>query len=238
MKLRLIKTVFLGVGIIMLIISGFVFVNEVKFLAHVSKNQGKVIDLVAVGSNSTSGHRGGGITYAPKIQYQTKSGNTVFFVSSTSSSTPHYFVGEKVNILYDPANPAKAQIDSFFDKWFGPIIALFFGLVFFSVGFGLIIVPKILKTRGNKLKATGDPIDTAFVKVELNEGIEVQGRSPYRVISQWLDPVLNQMYMFHSANIWFDPSDYVKKDQKITVYVDPDNYKKYYMDIGFLPKLK
>jgi hypothetical protein len=64
----------------------------------------------------------------------------------------------------------------------------------------------------------------------------VNGRSPYHIISQSPDPASNTVRVFESENIWFDPSEYIK-EETIDVLVDPNNPRKYVMDISFLPKL-
>jgi hypothetical protein len=43
------------------------------------------------------------------------------------------------------------------------------------------------------------------------------------------------VYLFKSANIWFDPTAFVKRDT-LDVLVDMDNPKRYQVDISFLPQ--
>ena len=45
------------------------------------------------------------------------------------------------------------------------------------------------------------------------------------------------MRVFHSENLWFDPSSFMKR-RKVTVLLDPNNPKRYYMDVTFLPQLE
>jgi len=72
--------------------------------------------------------------------------------------------------------------------------------------------------------------------VERNTGVAVNGVSPFRIATQWQDPATGEIRVFHSENVWFDPSDYLK-DQPITVYLDPQNPHRYWVDTSFLPKL-
>ena len=44
------------------------------------------------------------------------------------------------------------------------------------------------------------------------------------------------MHVFNSANIWFNPSDYISA-KTIEVLVDPNNPRRYAVETAFLPKL-
>jgi hypothetical protein len=77
---------------------------------------------------------------------------------------------------------------------------------------------------------------TAFKGVELNQSLRVNGRCPYQIVSQSSDAASNTVRLFQSENIWFDPSEYIK-GEVIDVLVDPNDPKRYVMDISFLPKL-
>ena len=58
---------------------------------------------------------------SPVVEYEVN-GQPFSLQSSISSSPPAYFVGEKVNVLYRPNNPASAQINSFTDRWLFPLV--------------------------------------------------------------------------------------------------------------------
>jgi hypothetical protein len=92
------------------------------------------------------------------------------------------------------------------------------------------------KRRDEYLKKYGIPIETDFQRVELNTNSEVNGLHPFRVLTKWKNPVTNDVHIFHSNNIWFDPSKYME-GTKIIVYIERNNPKKYYLDLSFLPKV-
>ena len=71
-------------------------------------------------SNSSEG---GCCVYSPVVEF-TAGGQTHSFESGNASDPPAYDVGEEVSVLYDPANPETAQIDSFFERWLFPIIII------------------------------------------------------------------------------------------------------------------
>jgi len=69
-----------------------------------------------------------------------------------------------------------------------------------------------------------------------NTSFQINGSSPYQVVSQWLDPINKKMHVFRSDDIWYDPSSLLI-DNSINVYIDPQNYKRYHVDLSNLPKL-
>ena len=79
---------------------------------------GNVVQLEE--SNSSEG---GCCVYSPVIEF-TARGQTYSFESDNASDPPAYSVGEEVPILYDPASPETAQINSFFERWVFPIIII------------------------------------------------------------------------------------------------------------------
>jgi hypothetical protein len=44
------------------------------------------------------------------------------------------------------------------------------------------------------------------------------------------------MCIFHSANIWFDPSNYIP-GKTLGVLIDPNNPHRYLVETSFLPKV-
>jgi hypothetical protein len=79
---------------------------------------GRVIRLEE--SSSTDG---GCCVYSPVVEFQVKE-QTYVFESDSASYPPAYEVGESVEVLYDPADPNKAQINKFGERWFFPMIII------------------------------------------------------------------------------------------------------------------
>lgn len=53
----------------------------------------------------------------PLIEYTTDIGRTRQFQSHAASNPPKYAVGDKVPLIYDPAKPSRAKIDSASEQW-------------------------------------------------------------------------------------------------------------------------
>lgn len=234
--LKLISVVFSVIGVGMLAGSIFIFSNTTRFIAGAAEAGGKVIDLERTRSSSSSSSRSSSTMYRPVVEFTTATGKRIEFVSSVGSSPPSHRVGEAVTVLYNPADPSKARIKSFFQLWFGFLIVFFLGLVFAAIGLGMIFVRSRGRQRAEWLRQHGRRMKTAYKGVELNQSLRVNGRSPYHIITQSSDPTSNSVRVFESENIWFDPSEYIKSET-IDVLLDPNNPKKYVMDTSFLPKL-
>lgn len=71
-------------------------------------------------SNSSEG---GCCVYSPVIEFNAN-GQTYSFESGNASDPPAYDIGQEVSVLYDPANPETAQINSFIERWVFPIIII------------------------------------------------------------------------------------------------------------------
>ena len=78
-----------------------------------------------------------GSTYAPVVQFQTNSGQSIEFVSSYSSNPPSYDVGETVIVVYPPEKPDDAIIKG--DGQLLHILLMLVGGIVAAVGFYLVL---------------------------------------------------------------------------------------------------
>ena len=225
------KYVFTIVGLGLLIGSIFAYQNSKSFIEGATTTEGVVTELIRSRSSDSNSDY-----YKPVFEFMTSKGETVEIISSTGSNPPSYSEGEKIKILYMPSDPQSAKIDSFTSLWLLPLILAIIGGVFFIIGGLLVIMIKLKNKKEQYLLKHGEQIETNFQNIELNKSLEINGRNPYYIISQWLNPVTSELHIFKSNNIWFDPSDHIN-EQSIKVFIDRNNPKQYLMDISFLPKV-
>ncbi len=129
MKLNVVPLVFAGLGLVMVAVAAWLLVADWSFARKAERSEGIVVALEERrGSKSRS-------TWAPIVEHQTVQG-PVRFTSPGASSPPSYAVGDRVALLVDPADPANAQIDSFMERWFVPLIFGVLGVIFAGVGIG------------------------------------------------------------------------------------------------------
>jgi hypothetical protein len=230
-KLRVLIYIFLLIGVLMLLGSLLSWNNTRRFIANANTTQGRVIELIEVHDEDD-----GSITYKPVVTYVAANGRSITFTASFSSKPAPYDVGETVEVLYAPDNPREARIRGFGSLWLGPTILGGLGVVFTGVGGGMLLARRSGERKKIYLMAYGNAIQTDFQGVERNASLEVNGKNPWRVTSQWLDPASNKLRVFHSENLWFDPTRFVKA-KTVTVLLDPKDPKRYHMDVSFLPEM-
>lgn len=222
---------FAGLGAALLVGALALALNTRKFIASADRAQGTVVEMIPVRDKDD-----GSMTYKPVVEYTSKRGQKITFTSSFSSNPPSYSVGETVDVLYAPDEPLDARIDGFGSLWLGPLILSFIGAIFATIGLAILLISRARQKRNAWLMAYGNAVQTDYQGVERNTSLKVNGRSPWRITSQWINPETSRLHVFHSENLWFDPAPHIKT-QQLTVLLDPKNVKRYHMDISFLPKL-
>ena len=113
--------------------AGYLVVETRRDIAAGASADGTVIDLIVERDSD------GDDIYYPRVRFMTAAGESVEFTGSVGSRPAAFDIGEAVAVLYDPAKPRNARIDSFFQLWFGPLILGFLGFVFTAVGGGAVI---------------------------------------------------------------------------------------------------
>jgi len=227
--IAIVKYVFTFIGAGMLVGAIFLYQSTSSFLAQAIKTVGTVIDLEQSRSGDST-------TYRPVVSFISQKGEAIRFTSSSGSNPPSYSKGEKVEIFYLTAEPQKAKINGFFTLWGGAVILGGMGGIFFLVGAAIILVIMLKGRSDDYLKKQGISIETEFQSVEINGALSANGRNPFRITTQWLNPETSEVHVFKSNNLWFDPTGHIK-NKTIRVFIERNNPKKYYVDISFLPKL-
>ncbi len=224
-----ITAIFAIAGIALLVVAIWLGISSTSFVGTAVHATGTVAELAEKeGSDNHS------TIYYPVVEFTTADGRVMRFESATGSNPSMYRQGQEVKVLYNPADPAHAMIDSLMELWFAPMLLGFIGSLFSAIGFGIGIIQLAKKNKRDWLLSHGVRIQTVVKKVSLDSGISENGISPYIIISQYMDENTRKSYIFESEPIWYDPAEFV--GESVTVVVDPVNYKKYYMDLSFLPK--
>ena len=216
----------LGVGL--LLGAGYATYSTKAFLAQAVVAPGTVVELVRSRSDSS-------YTFAPVVRFQDASGAEHEFLSSSGSNPPAYDTGEAVEVLYLPTDPSDARINGWFALWGIALILGGMGAVFLAIGGVFLLVPLLSARRAEQLRQTGQRVETDYQGVDQDLNFTVNGRSPFRILSQWQDPMTKTLHVFRSENLWFDPTEFAK-GRRITVYIDPKNPSRHAMDLSFLPK--
>ena len=84
------------------------------------QTRGETTTGLVVQMEESSTSEGGCCVYSPVVEFNVN-GQTYTFESGNASDPPQYKVGDVVDVRYDPAAPATAQIDSYFERWAFPV---------------------------------------------------------------------------------------------------------------------
>jgi hypothetical protein len=215
-----IQYVFTLLGIGMLVGAFTLYKNTSLFIAEASRAEGTVMNRAS----------------QPIIHFIDRESNKVKFISSLSTDPPRYSKGQKVEVLYQPTNPQNANINDFRSLWTASVILGGVGGVFFMIGTSITLAVALKNRKDEYLKKNGVPIETKFQSVEFGTSLSINGQHSFIILTQWQNPLTSELHIFQSNNLWFDPSDFIKSE-RITVFIERDNPKKYYVDLSFLPKL-
>lgn len=224
----IIVAVFAITGVILLGAAVWMGSASARFSGSAMHATGTVIELIEKESSSHV------TTWYPVIRFTTADEHIITFESGTGSNPSMYRQGQEVEILYDPADPLHPRLNSLMELWFAPAFFCFIGMIFSAVGFGIGFMRLAKKNKENWLLSHGMRIQATVKQVSLDRDISENGMSPYIIIAQYTDKDTNKIYIFESESIWYDPVEFV--GESVTVLVDPANYKKYYVDLSFLPQ--
>jgi hypothetical protein len=208
-------------------------IDDLNFRSRAILTEGKVIEI-KISSSSQHGNRnnGDGFNKTPIVSYITQEGEK--FTSKIDRIYGHMpEVGETVKIYYDSAYHGNARMGKGIGK---SVLATTFGavscltLIFF-------FVRSVIKGRARKkLTQTGIRIAADIVSVGNNETPVVMSKHPYIIKCQWLQNSSNTIFHFKSKYIYYNPSKYVGDRKQIDIFIDPEDPKKYFMDLSFIPK--
>ena len=180
--------------------------------------------------NSSAGDNG--YSYSAVVSYQVD-GKEYQFQLSSSSSPRTYNLGEIVEVIYLDNDHEKGKINDVKDFW-GPSISMFFfGLIFFSIGFGGIysLISRYLTRK--KLISSGARILANFDGIDFEN--PDKGRSYWRIIANWHNPANGKLYIFESDRLYFNPERYFSSKQ-VPVLINQQNPLQYIVDLSSLPQ--
>lgn len=174
--------IFAAVGLVFAIGAAIVFLKDRSFAANGVRAPGTVIEMI--GSRDSDD----GYTYKPVVEFRDADGQPHVFSSSVSSSPPQYSTGEAVTVIYAPGSPDRAIIDSFVDRYLMPLIFGGLGTLFTIIGFGILFARVRGRQIAAQLRASGLPIQAKVTECYRDTSVQVNGRSPWRVLCQATHP--------------------------------------------------
>lgn len=120
---RKLAIAFISVGIIVMVGGLCWLIQTISFVKRAATAPGQITEMKV--ENDVDG-----TMYQAIFTFTDQTGKTHTQRSDITESNPSFQAGEKVTVLYDPANPEESKIDSFTTLWLFPVIFGGGGLVF------------------------------------------------------------------------------------------------------------
>lgn len=184
------------------------------------------------------------------LEYTVDGKNYKFVIYNYASGSSYNmreknFLGRRVKLLYNPANPAQSRTD---EEPYGR------SALIVMAGIASWILCAYFNRRNRyyqKLFASGAVLDAVVTDIE-HKTVVYRGRTRARgifgagrkfanytdeehysiIVCQWNNPVTGEVYVFRSVRVKEFVEPYV--GQTIRVYADPSNYEKYFVDVDSL----
>lgn len=211
--------VFFSVGIVLVIIGGIVLQKNISFMNIAQKTEAEIISVSAdrnrrFGKNYTR--------YDVWIEYTV---NGEVLEKNLNEYNSSMYEGKKIDVYYDPDNPSDVRT---YSKTF-EFIFLGIGSLFTVIGAVFLIVNVMSRRNIKNLKKSGDKLSGTITNVVRNYNMTINNRHPYKAECEVINPYDGETYLYSSDNVTDDISGLT--GMTVTVYVDKNNKKKYYVDI-------
>jgi hypothetical protein len=229
---KLIFWLFTLIGVILIVAGAVLIGKEWQFVASAQVAQGIVVDVQSMAGDDS-------IFYRAVVEFEDSQANQRVRIRAVSSDPGRYEVGNKEEVLYLAGNAKEAVVRDFSAQYAGGSVLLGMGVFFALMGGAPLFWFFFKERKRQNLLKTGQPIQTVFNRVDVNRAIHINGECPYVVVTHKRDPIrANKIWEFKSPNLWYDPNPYIKPEKQITVYVDPNDYRRYAMDVSQLPTVR
>lgn len=216
----LVFSIFLIFGIVFLAVGIGVLYSGIRFRKNAVETRAVITDIQTYRSGDDTHH-----SVWVEYEYEGK----VYKDIRLNEYNSGMYTGKEITILVDPKNPQKAST-KYGLLFVGGVFALMGG-IFSCVGIIPIIVGIKRSSLHKQLIAGGRSIFAKVESITHNTSYRVNGRSPYVVYCTYQDEYKGVVYRFKSDNIWQNPEYFLQPGSEIRVYVNGEDYSKYYVDV-------
>jgi hypothetical protein len=131
MVIKVLSIIFILAGTLLLIFAFSAYRSKSAFITTASPADGVVVETIR---RSVSSRTGPHTKYYYKIRYETAAAGSVEAIPDEGHNSPDYKVGDRVQILYDPANRKHIAINTFSMLWFNVALLGVLGGYLLAVG--------------------------------------------------------------------------------------------------------
>lgn len=192
-----------------------------RFVSNAEEVYGRIVNVTSYTDSD------GETSYKAYVDYRY---DKVEYENVALNSYSHSMkVGKKIKLLINPENPGRPQ--TIMSTVVGAILFVVLGLIFACVGFIPMFLMGRVSSKAKKLMQQGHYVIAKVESIHRNNNIEVGGRTPYVVYCNYQDIYSGTIYRFKSKNIWYNPEAFLQQDEEVRVYVNGQDYSKYYVDV-------
>ncbi len=217
--LNIFGIVFLLVGIIMIVASIMMFVNNKQFEAHAEKTMAVIteIDRYTTGSGDDRT-----IHHDVYVEYRVDRKVYNRMLNTYNSSM---YEGKEIEVMYNPDNPDDVRVN----ENVGSVILIIMGLVFGAIGGGIFFTNVIAGGKRKKLLADGDRVTGTITNVITVMNVRINNRHPFKAEVEVIDPYTGEKYLYSSKQVMDDI--FYMIGSTVDVYVDRNDKSMYYVDL-------
>ena len=225
-NMTLFGAIFFIVGLLFVVVGGILFYKNIEFKKIAVEGQATIVDIYKQIDSD------GETSYTVIVEYVVDGQR---YEDSLDYYSAGMEIGENVKIYYDPNNPTKFSSDGVNIAF---IIFIGLGGIFAIMGAVFMINSIKKKNIQKRIRESNIVIQANINSFDFNRSLSINGRHPYILIASAIAPYDGLIYTFESDSIWDDLTPILQNYNITTVpvYVNPQNYKEYYMDIDSFKK--
>ncbi|MPS64786.1 MAG: DUF3592 domain-containing protein [Chryseobacterium sp.] len=126
----------LGLGVVFLVWAVYSFRNTMTFLNNGYKATATVIDFHKYESD--------GEAFAPIFTFRTKDNQLITYELAEGNDPPAWKIGETTTVIYDPSDPSKVSLYSYFRVFIWTLVLLSISLPLLVIGGGYFVAARFL----------------------------------------------------------------------------------------------
>jgi hypothetical protein len=121
-----------------------------------------------------------------------------------------------------------SDLAGFTEEWIGPLVFTVIGLIFASIGGGILYYQAKQKERRELLLRSGRKLRAVISNMYFNTSISINNRHP--LVIECVAELSGRKQDFKSHNVW--GSQQYEIGQEVAVYVDTRDSSNYWVEVG------
>ena len=222
----LFSSVFLCIGLGLLVGAAFWMHSASMFKKQAIEIPAEIVAI------ETYRNSDGDVSHQVYVNYEY--GGKQYEMAALNSYSSSMYEGKEITLYCDAEHSGKIQEKSLL--YMGPIIFMIMGIIFTTVGAGILIGFLRQPLLERKLKKNSMVLYATVTDIKYDTSFTVNGENPFVIYCNWKDEYQDITYRFKSKGIWSDPSDYFPVGSTIPVRVNPKDYSQYMVDVEAMEK--